>query len=107
MNDVCPFCNKTWTNIHYTCLKQEAKSLALKVRRCELGFNIYSSSIIHEDSILTRLVALISNFGMMTGRLFKAGVYSRPGVYFTGENTIIVNQSTNNKVIFLLLKLNF
>ena len=29
----------------YTCLKQQAQSLVLKVRRCELGFSFYSSSM--------------------------------------------------------------
>ena len=40
----------------------------------------------YEDTRLTRLVAQASiyNFGMMTGRL----LYSRPGVYLTGENDI-------------------
>ena len=63
-----------------------------------------------DSSVLTGSVALalISDFGMMTGICSKsAGVYLHPGVYFMGENTIIVSQSTNNMVIFLLLKLNF
>ena len=63
-----------------------------------------------DSSVLTGLIALalISDFGMMTRYLFKAaGVYLHPGVYFTGKNTIIVSQNTNNMIIFLLLKLNF
>ena len=74
-----------------------------------LIFTVLPCTVYEDCSVLTRLIAkpLISNFGMMTGRLFKAGIYSCPGVYFTGENTIVVSQSTNNKVIFLLLKLNF
>ena len=35
--NACPFHNKSWTNL--ACLKQEAQSLALKVRIYKLGFN--------------------------------------------------------------------
>ena len=106
MDDVCSLYNKTWVNVlPCTCQKQEAQSLALKVRRCEHGFNFtVLPCTAYEDTVLTRLVApgLISSLGMMTRHLYKAGVYSRLGVYFTGENSII-SQSTNGKVIFLLL----
>ena len=59
---------------------------------------------VYEDTVLTRLVttALIYSFGTMTGRLFKAGIYLRPGVYFMGENSIISQSTNNNKVIILL-----
>ena len=40
---------------------------------------------------------------MMTQCLFKLGTCLHPGIYFMGENSI-VRQSTNNKVIFLLVK---
>ena len=55
-------------------------------------------------TVLARIVqpALISNFGMMTRRLFKPSVHSRPGVYFMGENSI-VSQNTNNKVIIQVI----
>ena len=75
-----------------------------------LIFTVVLCTAYEDSSVLTGLVApaLISNFDMMTGRLFKAAaVYLHPGVYFTGENTIIVSQSTNNMVMFLLLKLSF
>ena len=40
---------------------------------------------------------------LLTLHLFKPGVYLCPGIYFIGENSI-VRQSTNNKVISLLIK---
>ena len=76
-----------------------------------LIFTVVPCTAYEDSSVLTGLVALALISDLMPwwpGICSKlACVYLHPGVYFTGENTIIVSQSTNNMVIFLLLKLNF
>ena len=62
---------------YYTCLKQEARSLALNVKDLTLAliFTVVPCTAYEDSSVLTGLVALalISDFGMMTRQLFKAG----------------------------------
>ena len=83
-----------------TCIK-------VRVHILLLIFADFQTRVLVQACILYWLdqspLALISNFGMMTWHLFKLGIYSRPSVYFTGEN-FILSQSTNNKVIFLLFQ---